>query len=330
MTTFEISMSIISVIASIGVFSALYRIGHTVGITEESVKNLNIKFDNLPCDKHEETMQNINRLMDKLPCEAHEKETERLMKKLDDTIANMPCSNHEEIMRDIKRMMDKFPCEAHEKETERLMKKLDDTIANMPCSNHEEIMRDIKRMMDKFPCEAHEKETERLMKKLDDTIANMPCDKHSEKIQNLREDVLTIQTFLTSKFKSSDIVWGYKRSPTTLNENGLKLFEAIKGDAFLAEHKNFFLEKIAAKKPKTPYDVENKAHEVLIENTDNDIYNDLKNWLYYSPAMQITDEKGTRKYVVTLLDVCYVLGISLRDIYLSSHPELLPKTSNPM
>ena len=163
--------------------------------------------------------------------------------------------------------------------------------------------------------------------KIDKKIDKLPCENHNWKIQILHDEVMDIKNLLTSKPKKIDFFWENKHSPIMLNENGLKLYEAIKGEEFLTANNDFFLEKIAAKNPKTPLDVELTAKEVLIGNSDNDIYNDLKNWIYFSPAMQITDENGeTRKHIVTLLDVCFVLGIALRDTYLSLHPELLPDT----
>lgn len=160
---------------------------------------------------------------------------------------------------------------------------------------------------------------EELAKNLSNSIEKLPCEQRAEEMRDIHDDVLAIKTFLTTKHKNIEAIWGLKNSPTTLNENGKKLFDSINGSDFLDKNKDFLLEKLSEKKPKTALDVENNANCVLIENTENDIFNGLKNWVYNSPTMTIND----KEYAVTLYDVCYVLSIPLRDMYLNLHPEIL-------
>jgi hypothetical protein len=160
-------------------------------------------------------------------------------------------------------------------------------------------------------------------KNLNNSIEKLPCGQRATEMQNIHDDVLAIKTFLATKHKNTEAVWGLKHSPTTLNENGEKLFNSINGKDFLEKNKDFLLKKLSEKNPKTALDVETESHSILIENTDNDIFNGLKNWVYNSPTMSIKDKDEIKEYTITLYDVCYVLSIPLRDMYLQLHPEIL-------
>ena len=75
--------------------------------------------------------------------------------------------------------------------------------------------------------------------------------------------------------------------------------------------------------PKTPLEVDNNAYYVCGAYTNEDIFNGLKNFLYNAPAYRIKDENGVeRDYDLSLSDVCFVLSLPLRDMYLEAHPEL--------
>lgn len=165
---------------------------------------------------------------------------------------------------------------------------------------------------------------EKSINNLELSMKKLPCEQHGESLRKLHDDVLAIKIFLTSKYKNAEAIWGVKQSPTMLNENGITLFKNINGAVFLYTNKDFLIEKINMKKPKTPLDVEIDAHEVLIENTDGEMFNALKNWVYDSPAVQIKDGDMAKNYTVSLFDVCYVLSIPLRDVYLELYPNLFP------
>lgn len=165
---------------------------------------------------------------------------------------------------------------------------------------------------------------EKSINNLELSMKKLPCEQHGESLRKLHDDVLAIKIFLTSKYKNAEAIWGVKQSPTMLNENGVALFKNINGDDFLSINKDFLIERIKKKKPRTPLDVEIGAHEVLIENTDGDMFYALKNWVYDSPAIQIMDGDMAKNYIVSLFDVCYVLSIPLRDIYLKLYPDLFP------
>lgn len=165
---------------------------------------------------------------------------------------------------------------------------------------------------------------EESLKNIGASMDGLPCEKRKSQLEDIHADVVAIKTFLTTKYKNTEAIWGMKHSPTVLNENGQKLLSEISGNSFLEKNKDFFIKELEEKNPKTPLDVETYANDVLLENTDNEIFNGIKNWIYNSPALTIKEGDSTREYTVTLYDVCYVLSIPLRDLYLDLHPELIP------
>ena len=78
--------------------------------------------------------------------------------------------------------------------------------------------------------------------------------------------------------------------------------------------------------PKTALDVETSALIALRINQNNDIFDDIKNWVYLEPSRTIYNKEGNPDHTadVVLDDVLFVISLPLRDAYLAEHPELIP------
>ncbi len=160
--------------------------------------------------------------------------------------------------------------------------------------------------------------------RIEGIVDKLPCETHNDAISTIQKDLLEERTFLKTKFPTAKAVFSEKHSPAKLNKNGLKLFADVDGDSFLTSHGDDFIHRMEEKNPKTALDVENIAAEVLVLASNEDIFNKIKNIVYNYPAIDITDRHGNSvKYEVTLGDVCFVLGLKLRDMYLHKHPEVL-------
>ena len=167
---------------------------------------------------------------------------------------------------------------------------------------------DIERKTFKANCESHEK----------------GIDAINRDLKEIKSDIVAIKSILTMKYKDAAGIFSMKCSPRQLNENGKKLFSDIEGEKFLEENKEFLFAKIDESNPQTALDVENAANIAFTSNTDNPIFNGLKNFVYNLPAIPLKDKNGDKHlYEVTLYDVCFVLSIPLRDMYLKEHPEIL-------
>lgn len=149
-------------------------------------------------------------------------------------------------------------------------------------------------------------------------------DSHDISIRKLQMEMLKVRTFIKTKFPTSQTVLSEKKSPAQLNEFGRKLFADMGGSDFLSKNGIYLLQKMEEKNPKTAFDVESTAHEVLILATNEEMFNKIKNKVYNYPYMDILKRDGeVVKYEVSLADVCFVLSLSLRDMYLKAHPEVL-------
>lgn len=165
---------------------------------------------------------------------------------------------------------------------------------------------------------------------LDKRTMHAKCDTHETEIatiqanlKEMREDIITIKNVLVFKYKSASDVFSLKNSPRRLNVNGEKVFNDINGKEFLSAHKDFFFSKIDETRPNAALDVENAAYFVLMDNTDNEIFKGLKDFIYKSPTYTLKGGHGEDKpYDLSLPDVCFVLSLPLRDMYLEQHKEL--------
>ena len=115
-----------------------------------------------------------------------------------------------------------------------------------------------------------------------------------------------------------------KKSPRRLNKMGEKFYKELDGENFLEAHKDSLFEVIDSLAPKTAYDVELYSLRALQIKSDEDFFNEYKLYVYNAPTFEIEDENGnTKPYELTLSDICYILSLPLRDMYLEAHPDIL-------
>lgn len=162
------------------------------------------------------------------------------------------------------------------------------------------------------------------------------CEAHEPSIEEIRTDVKTlrrdidgvkmdvksIKDYLVTKDQKAINVLAMKNSPMVLNENGMQIYNIIRGSKFLADNKAVLFEQINNNKPRTPLDVEIAAKEVLIDNLSSPIFDEIKNIVYNYPSIQIKQDDKEVEYAISISDVCFVLSIPLRDMYLELHPEI--------
>lgn len=147
--------------------------------------------------------------------------------------------------------------------------------------------------------------------------------KLNDNMAEIKEDMAAVKTVLMQKFPNVISRMAMKKSPRKLNETGEWVFNQVGGKKFLADNKDFFFRKIDSMKPKTAFDVEQAANFACAGYTDNEIFNDIKLYVYNAPAIKVKDSDGKeRDYEITLGDVCYALSLPLRDMYLEEHQEI--------
>ncbi len=158
--------------------------------------------------------------------------------------------------------------------------------------------------------------------KMENAIKVLPCAAHEQINQKILDKLTTITTYLITRDSKASLIFSQKKSPRKLNAFGEQLFKDCGGQKFLDQNSKELLAAIAAKDPGTALDVENLAIEVLISRLDSGIFNELKQWVYNSPSLKIELQGQEQEYAVTMNDICFVLSLPLRDMYLETHPDL--------
>lgn len=141
-------------------------------------------------------------------------------------------------------------------------------------------------------------------------------------INEIKQELVAIRTYLTVKDTDVENVFSKKHSPRELNEAGEKLYADIKGKEFLDKNKDILIQGIDNKAPKTALDVEESALEVIVSLIDNDMFIGMKNWVYNSSPRKVILDGVEKDYSISMNDVCFVLSLPLRNMYLDLYPEL--------
>lgn len=166
-------------------------------------------------------------------------------------------------------------------------------------------------------------ESKNRVKDIEDKMNNLPCKVREEQYNRILDRLEAVSLALVAIKPSTLNALTVKQSPRQLSPYGKSLFDDCGASQFLEDNKAFLLAEIEKKHPKTALDVEVLANEVLVINLGMDIFNELKNWVYNSPTRKLKTPEGEEvDHIVSMGDVCIVLSLPLRDMYLESHPEL--------
>lgn len=156
---------------------------------------------------------------------------------------------------------------------------------------------------------------EKSVTKLENMTEYLPCNAH-------HDDITKIKTVLVEKYPKSSSVFSMKSSPRKLNPTGEKLFAAINGEQFLKDNKERLFGYISDNSPLVALDVEQLSNAACLSLVSTPAFNSMKNYVYNEPTWTLPDGK---QYDITINDICFVLGLRLRDMYLSEHPKLSEK-----
>lgn len=151
--------------------------------------------------------------------------------------------------------------------------------------------------------------------KIQNGLDKLPCAFH-------HDDIKSIKDYLVGKDAKAVNILSMKQSPLVLSPLGKKVYEIIKGGEFINDNRDLLMERLSHKNPRTALDVELSAKEVCLELLGNKIFDDIKDIVYNYPAIKTDIDGKESDYIITIADVCFVLSIPLRDMYLKAHPEI--------
>jgi len=154
------------------------------------------------------------------------------------------------------------------------------------------------------------------------------CETHQQEIESSKSKFDTIQGSIINienklayiagslGHKSTDDNMSVTRSPRQVSDKGFLFLTASGADILLENIKSDLIVELQSKNPKTALDVETISLDVLINHSNDDSFNHLKNHLYNNPKFQETD--------VNLSSACFLMSLELRNEYLKLHPEIIP------
>lgn len=146
-------------------------------------------------------------------------------------------------------------------------------------------------------------------------------EKVDDSINELKETVgehtmalVELYTTMGRKYPKRSKAFAKKRSPRALTELGEKIYGDIGGAALLAANKNVLFEHIDKAKPLTRLDVEMEAQKALMALSFTPVFNPIKDYVYDASEIDLDD--GTT-FEMTIGDICFILSIPLRDMYIN-------------
>jgi hypothetical protein len=140
-----------------------------------------------------------------------------------------------------------------------------------------------------------------------------------EKVDGIHDVVSEISVWIMGKDKGMVPKLAAKQSPRELTKSGIGLLNISGGKNCIDGNLAFFISKIDEKKPPTPLDVEDGALNVILKNTGNGMFNDIKNYIYYAPGKETIEGMEIE---ISMFPIAFVMSLYLRDKYLDLHPEL--------
>lgn len=172
-------------------------------------------------------------------------------------------------------------------------------------------------------------------KKVNERVESLPCEKHEGRISELSgigeamtsiEDTIgEMARWIMKKDSSTIDTLAKKKSPRVMTSLGKALFEESPARKTMDDNMDKFISELKEKNPATPYDVEEAAMNTLLFSMKDESFNEIKNYLYYSPeTVELEDpETGERKEVkVSMSALITLMSIYLRDEYLKRNPSI--------
>ncbi len=325
-----------------GVWFVVYR-AFNFGKTTQRIDEIEKRTAQANCESNKETIeklkecnlpQRIKTLENKVSdnkCESHDKSIEILKESLNDTKYDFKKSveslkeSLNDTKYDFRQSVESLKDEIHEFKQE-FKQELND-FKQETRENFSAINKDL----NDFKQETREnffainKDLSDFKQETRENISNLKkeTNQNTDSINSLKKDVSSIIELLTFKHKDALKFFALKHSPLQLNDFGKQLIEEIKGINFINENKDFLISKIEKDNPRTALDVETSAFMACIVCCSREEFDYIKDFVYNSPEYTVKDKDGRdMKYNLSLADICFVLSIPLRDMYLGLHPEI--------
>lgn len=172
------------------------------------------------------------------------------------------------------------------------------------------------------------------IKDLRDKQKDLRCEEHRKSIERHEQNLIAFTDIKNSIRAIEEYLMGFdkdayaqllrKCSPYKLLFLGEQLLEKSGGRKCIDENIDLLLGEVEKRNPSAPLDVEESALNVVRAFRDTPLFNDVKNFVYYSPQqVELIDEDGKKVERSVHINVIFMLmSIYLRDKYFAKHPEI--------
>ena len=144
--------------------------------------------------------------------------------------------------------------------------------------------------------------------------------KYEQNIEKILRRIDTLERFLIKNGGADYNEFTQMNSPRQLNPKGRRLYKESGAESFFLEKKEALLRMLTSEmdkiKVKTALDAEMLAIRICYDVSVNEDFKPIKDFIYTHPLFE-----GTSISVDT---IALLMGLELRNLYLSLHPEIDP------
>lgn len=251
------------------------------------------------------------------------------------------------ILKKTESKVENLPCDSHKERLENISAQYSKTVEDLPCDSHKEKLENISvqysKKVENLPCDLHKEKLENISAQYLKTVENLPCDSHKEKLDNISAQCSKIdEVMLSMNDKLTEVCsWVMKKdramikplskvarkvSPLKLTSAGEILLRESGAKKAIDENIDFFMNELGKLSPKIAYDVEDYSLKVLLNNTGKDIFNCVKDFIYYSPSsidIKEPDSEDKINIELSLSLILSIMSIYLRDRYFENYPGII-------
>ncbi len=164
----------------------------------------------------------------------------------------------------------------------------------------------------------------------------LPCEKHGESIGTLAHNIDSIKETMQSNNgmlvelsrwamhmdESMIEKLAQKYSPLRMTEAGAYLYNVSGAKEAVGKIAERLIADMEAMNLRTELDVEDKSLDMIIKNSNDAAFDQVKKYVYYSPdTIQVENTGESIKF--NMLSLMKLMSIDLRDRYLTKHPEII-------
>lgn len=145
-------------------------------------------------------------------------------------------------------------------------------------------------------------------------------DRYDTTVEKILQRIDNLERFLIKNGGADYNEFTKMNSPRQLNEKGWRLYKESGAEKFFSEKKNAMIRilssEMSKRRVKTALDVDVIASRICYDVSGNEDFKPIKDFIYTHPIFEGSE--------ISIGTISMLMGIELRNLYLSQHPEIDP------